>query len=68
MHARLIRRARILQAMTCWCYAQNTVQRLANLLPEGERDGPKLPDCMFLRIVHYIIIIIIIIIIIFSSL
>ena len=26
-------------------YAQNTLQRLANLRPEGERDGPKLPDC-----------------------
>ena len=26
-------------------YAQNTMQRLANLRPEGERDGPKLPDC-----------------------
>ena len=22
-----------------------TLQRLANLRPEGERDGPKLPDC-----------------------
>ena len=26
-------------------YAQNTLQRLAHLRPEGERDGPKLPDC-----------------------
>ena len=26
-------------------YAQNTPQRLAHLHPEGERDGPKLPDC-----------------------
>ena len=26
-------------------YTQNTLQRLANLRPEGERDGPKLPDC-----------------------
>ena len=24
---------------------KNTLQRLANLRPEGERDGPKLPDC-----------------------
>ena len=26
-------------------YAQNTLQRLANLRPEGEQDGPKLLDC-----------------------
>ena len=26
-------------------YAQNTLQRLAHLRPEGERDGPKLLDC-----------------------
>ena len=26
-------------------YAQNTLHRLAHLRPEGERDGPKLPDC-----------------------
>ena len=26
-------------------YAQNTLQRLANLRPEGERDGPKLLEC-----------------------
>ena len=26
-------------------YAQNTLQRLAHLRLEGERDGPKLPDC-----------------------
>ena len=28
-----------------YSYAQNTLQHLANLHPEGEQDGPKLPDC-----------------------
>ena len=32
-------------------YAQNTLQRLAHLRPEGERDGPKLPDCSFIIII-----------------
>ena len=35
-------------------YKQYTLQRLAKLCPEGERDGPKLPDCSS---VFYIIII-----------
>ena len=30
---------------TKYILVQNTLQRLAHLRPEGERGGPKLPNC-----------------------
>ena len=36
-------------------YAQNTLQRLANLHPEGERHGPKVPDCSSVFYYNYYI-------------